>query len=114
MFDERKHNETVEDHVSSADRVQEGGHFFFGPGGRKFVRVPGKMVGACKREQRDVEPCLLLEVHVDVPGVRPVRMLGKRVRFHDVTDIVQSVEQPNPVNGAIIWLETEGPVTIHG
>lgn len=103
------HDTAVANQLRSAIELE--GSVTLPAGEVKRVRVPGMAVAACKKAGRDVQPCLLLEVTLDTD---PVRFLGREVVFHGLTRIVQSVEEPCPVTGAIIWLETGDEVTILG
>ena len=72
------------------------------------VRVPGGQVAKCKQTGTDCEPCLLVE------WKNALRYLCYAVEFHGPTWLIQSVEEPCLDSGAIIWLETDGPVTLYG
>lgn len=108
--------DTIETAIESATKIHGVGSIHVRGPETKRVRVPGKMVGACKKAGKDVEPCILLEVQyfIGTPEEFTARWLGFEVEFHGYSRIVQSVENPCETNGAILWIETEGDVTISG
>jgi hypothetical protein len=68
------------------------------------VRVSGPQVDANKRDKGD-RPCM----YVFVDGTE---FVCHEVEFHGETRLVQDFGEGCPVTGAILWLETEHPVTM--
>lgn len=71
--------------------------------GTKRVRVSGPQVAANKRDRGD-RPCMWLFVDGE-------EYLCHEVKFHGATRIVQDFGDGEPSTGAIIWIETDDPVT---
>ena len=93
--------------AEEASRILDGKTVYLMGGFIKRVRVPGAQVAACKAAGNDMEPCILVETS-------SVTLLCFEVKFHGPTRLVQSVAEPCAVNGAILWLETEAPLTCFG
>ena len=102
--------DTVGDAVQEAV-VPDAPSLFFPPGVLKRFRVPGQVVSENKADGGD-RPCILVEFD-DGEGNVTDRFLVHEVTYHGKTWFGQSFTDPCPVNGAVIWLETEGAVTLH-
>ena|SRR6266545_2514641 len=68
------------------------------------VRVSGPQVDANKRDKGD-RPCM----YVFVDGKE---FVCHEVEFHGPTRLIQDFGSGCPVTGAILWLETDHPVTM--
>jgi hypothetical protein len=106
--------DTVNTALEEARRIE--GEVTLHAGYRHRVRVPGQQIGACKQAADDVEPCILVESFYLLNGAETLheRVLCREVVFLGETHMVQSISRPCAVTGAILWLETTGPVICKG
>ena len=101
--------------LEEARELPEGAAVYAPVRGRVQVRVPGAQIGACKRAEGDVKPCILVEFFDDFEGGECYdRVLCHRIDFHGETRMKQSIGSPCPLTGAILWLESFAQVTMFG
>lgn len=74
------------------------------PKGRYYVRVSGPQVGLNKSDHGD-RPCMYLFEGGE-------EWMGHEVVFHGETRLLQEFNEGCPATGAILWLETDEPVTL--